>query len=261
MKAVNKTANATRAVAVMSGGPAALGIWALAGTWSGLRAIRRRRRPTIRAGLGPAIVLAYLAVRPWTRRWHATPPEIAATLPGDEFVPDAGLTMTRAVTIDAPPDAVWPWIVQIGQDRAGFYSYTPVENLAGCAMRNADRVHDEWQDRAVGDAVPLHPLNALPVTRLDPGRTYALGGWYFNLVPLDDGQTRLIARTRVPRGVASLAYAVFVEAPHFLMERRMLLNLEALVEHDQTRSERRAAAGPRRAPAGAMTAGVGRSVG
>jgi hypothetical protein len=188
--------------------------------------------------VGPGLVLVYLAARPWTRRWHATPEEVAATLPGDEFVPRAGVTMTRAVTIDAPPDAVWSWIVQIGQDRGGFYSYTAVENLAGCTMHNADRVHDEWQERAVGDRVPLHPLNALPITRLEPGRVYALGGWYFNLVPLAGGRTRLIARTRVPRGPASLAYAAFVEAPHFVMERRMLLNLKALIERDRRRRAR-----------------------
>jgi hypothetical protein len=229
----------------MSGGPAVLGAWTVAGAWAAVRAVRRRRRPSAIALLGPAIVLAYLAVRPWTRRWQATPAEVAAVLPGDEVVPDAGVRMTRAVTIDAPAEAVWPWIAQIGQDRAGFYSYTAVENLAGCDMHNADRVHDEWQDRNLGDGVPLHPLNALPVTRFDRDRTFALGGWYFNLVPLDEQHTRLIARTRVPRGLASFAYAVFVEAPHFVMERRMILNLKRLVEQD-----RESPGAAKRSPAG-----------
>jgi hypothetical protein len=234
-----------RAMTVMSGAQLALGIWASAGTLATVRAIRARRRPRAIALLAPAIVLGWFAVRPWTRRWNATPDEVEAQLPGDDFVPDAGVTMTRAVTVDAPPAEVWPWIAQIGQDRGGFYSYTRLENLAGCQMRNADRVHEEWQDRAIGEPVPLHPLNALPITRFDPGRTYALGGWYFNLVPTGDDRTRLIARTRVPRGLASVAYAAFVEAPHFVMERRMLLQLKALIEADRGRTgEGRALEGP-----------------
>ena len=159
-------------------------------------------------------------------------------------MPDPGVTMTRAVTVDAPPEAVWPWVTQIGQDRGGFSSDTRLENLAGCEMRNADRVHKEWQDCAIGEPVPLHPLNALPITRFDPGRTYALGSWCFNVVPLGDRQTRLIARTRVPRGLPSLACAVFVEPPHFLMERRMLLNLQALIERDRERLSKRATLPP-----------------
>ena len=142
-----------RAMTVMSGPQLALGIWGMAGARATVRRFVRARRPSAVALLGPAIVLGWLAVRPWTRRWNATPDEVAAPLPGDDFVPDAGVHMTRAVTVDAPPEDVWPWVAQIGQDRGGFYSYTRLENLAGCEMRNADRVHDEWQgtrDRRTG---------------------------------------------------------------------------------------------------------------
>ena len=69
-----------------------------------------------------------------------------------------------------PPEAVWPWLAQIGQDRGGFYSYEWLENLAGCRMRNADRIHPEWQDRQAGDTVLLHPSSGLKILRLDPGR-------------------------------------------------------------------------------------------
>ena len=127
--------------------------------------------------------------------------------------------------------AVWPWLAQIGQDRGGFYSYAWLENLAGCDMHNADRVHPEWQHRAIGDGVQLHPLNAPELARFDRERTFAFaGGWYFNLLPTGDGRTRLIARTRVPRGLPSLAYAIFIEGPHFVMERKMLLGLKARAE-------------------------------
>jgi hypothetical protein len=174
---------------------------------------------------------AYVIVfRPWTRRWGTTPAERAATLPGDEQVPEPGIEMTRAVTIDAPPEQVWPWIAQIGQDRGGFYSYTWAENLAGCHMRNADRVHPEWQHRTVGETVLLHPLAGIPLSRFEPNRSYALQGWYFALEPRPGRSTRLLARSRIPRGATSLGYALFIELPHFFMERKMLLNLKRLVE-------------------------------
>jgi hypothetical protein len=136
-----------------------------------------------------------------------------------------------AVTIDAPVHTVWPWLAQIGQDRGGFYSYEWLENLAGCRMRNADRVHPEWQHREGGDTVKLHPLTGLTLARFEPDRILAFeGGWYFALVPIAGERTRLFARTRVPRRLASLSYAVFIEFPHFVMERKMLLGLKARAE-------------------------------
>lgn len=231
---------AARAFTVMSGAPTVLVGLGAVSLWLSARAARTRRRPPPAAVLGLAGLGTYLAViRPWTRAWGATPEEIRAALPGDELVPDAGVTMTRAVTIDAPVDEAWPWIAQIGQDRGGFYSYTWLENLAGCRMHNADRVHPEWQDRSVGDGVPLHPLSAPKLARFDRNRTFAFeGGWYFNLLPVDATRARLIARTRVPRGFPSLAYAIFIEGPHFIMERKMLLGLKTRIEH-QRRGETR----------------------
>jgi len=78
------------------------------------------------------------------RSWRATPAETKRALPGDELVPEPRIQITHAVTIAAPVERVWPWLAQIGQDRGGFYSYEWLENLAGCEMRNADRVHPEW---------------------------------------------------------------------------------------------------------------------
>ncbi|MGE0066641.1 MAG: SRPBCC family protein [Solirubrobacterales bacterium] len=152
-------------------------------------------------------------------------------LPGDEQVPAPGVVITQAVTIAAPPQAVWPWIAQIGQDRGGFYSYEWLENLAGCEMRNADRVHPEWQHRELGEKVPLHPLNGLAVTIFEPGRTLGLEGWgVFHLLPAADGSTRLLARGRIPAGAPSLFYRAVVELPHFVMQRKMLLEIKRLAE-------------------------------
>jgi hypothetical protein len=126
---------------------------------------------------------------------------------------------------------VWPWLAQVGQDRAGFYSYEWLENLAGCEMRNADRIHPEWQHRKPGEIVHLHPAGGLTVTVFEPHRALGLEGWgTFVLEPAGTGRTRLIARGGVPRGVGAVAYGLLMEIPHFLMERRMLLGLKARVE-------------------------------
>ena len=128
-------------------------------------------------------------------------------------------------------EAVWAWLAQIGQDRGGFYSYQSLENLAGCNLHNADRIHPEWQLRVVGETVRLHPATGLKLARFEPGHSYAFeGGWYFALQPVDHTRTRLFARSRVPRGLPSLAYAVFIELPHFIMERKMLLGIKARAE-------------------------------
>lgn len=221
-----------RAFAVVSGGPAVGLLATIASVWSVARALRRRRRPPTAALFTAATAVAYAAVlRPWSRRWGATKDETTLPLPGDELVESPGITMTRAVTIHAPVTEVWPWIAQIGQDRGGFYSYEWLENLAGCRMTNADRVHPEWQQRAVGDTVFLHPATGLKVARFDALRSLAFeGGWYLALLPIDDTSTRLLARSRVPRGLPSLAYTTFIEAPHFIMERKMLHGIKVHAE-------------------------------
>lgn len=236
---IRRVAGAMRALAVMSGGPALLAGIGARSAWRAVRHIRRHRPPPAEATVVAVAFGAYLGViRPWTRSWGATRAEREAVLPGDELTPNPGLSMTRAVTIDAPVEAVWPWLAQIGQDRGGFYSYTWLENLAGCDMHNAHRVHEEWQHRSVGDRVPLHPLNAVKLARFDRNQTLAFaGGWYLNLVPLDGGHCRLIARSRIPRGIPSLAYAIFVEGPHFIMERKMLLGLKLRAEQSERLQE------------------------
>jgi hypothetical protein len=190
----------------------------------------RRFRPIARLGVGMAI--AYLlAIRPWLRRWGATDDEMERRLPGDELVPDPAIDSTWSVTINAPAEDVWPWLAQIGQDRGGFYSYEWLENLAGCELRNADRIHPEWQQRAVGEIVPLHPTLGLPVAYFEPGRTLVLDGWGpFVVEPIDDKRTRLISRSRVPKGWGAVSYSLLLEIPHFVMQRKMLLGIKERVE-------------------------------
>jgi hypothetical protein len=223
--------SAVRAVTVVCGGPAILLLAVGASVVVASSAVLAGRMPPPLTLVVLAAAAAYVFVfLPWTRRWGTVPGERSARLPGDEFVPRAGLQMTRAVTIDAHPDEVWAWLAQIGADRGGFYSYSWLENLAGCHLRNADAVHPEWRHRRVGDVVMLHPLNGLPITRIEAPWSFSMGGWYFALEARPGGRTRLLARTRVPKGVATWAYALFVELPHFVMERKMLLRIRARSE-------------------------------
>ena len=223
---------AVRAFGVMLGGPIALAACAAASIVGVAGAVRSLRRPKPLALLGTAATALYaFAIRPWHLRWGAEPEDEERELPGDEHLPADGTRILHAVTIDAPVEEVWPWLAQLGQDRGGFYSYEWLENLAGCEMSNADRIHPEWQHREVGDTVHLHPAGGLRVTVFEPGRALGLEGWgTFAVEPAGAGRTRLIARGGVPRGVGAAAYGLLMEIPHFLMERRMLLGIKERAE-------------------------------
>jgi hypothetical protein len=145
-------------------------------------------------------VYAFL-VRPRIRRWGATAEEVAKALPGDELPALYGdrRVSTRAITIDAPPAEVWPWLVQMGSGRAGFYTHEWVERLLFITYADghtSTRIHPEWQELRVGDRVPYSRLNTCEVTLVDPPHCLVAGEWLV-LEPLDGGaRTRLIARTR-----------------------------------------------------------------
>jgi uncharacterized protein YndB with AHSA1/START domain len=223
---------AVRAFGLMLGGSVALVAAAAVSIAAVTRAIISLRRPSPLALVGTAATALYaLVIRPWHLRWGAEPGDEQRELPGDERLPQDGTRILHAVTIDAPVERVWPWLAQLGQDRGGFYSYEWLENLAGCEMQNADRVHPEWQHRERGEIVRLHPAGGLRVSVFEPGRALGLEGWgTFALEPAGPDRTRLIARGGVPRGLAAAAYGVLMELPHFLMERRMLLGIKRRAE-------------------------------
>jgi hypothetical protein len=201
---------------------------------------RSRRLVAAGAGLAAAGAVYGLAVRPWHMRWGATPEEQTEPLPGDELVECATPT-THAITINAPPERVWPWLAQIGQQRGGFYSYTFLENLVGCHMKNAGRIEPEWQDLKAGDLVYFHPKAPWPARIVEANRALVLGdaegklfSWGFYLRPLGVDKTRLIVRSRggqLPLGpLAAPAQYLFMEPIHFVMERKMMLTLKSLAE-------------------------------
>jgi hypothetical protein len=224
--------DAIRAFGVMLGGPVVL-LGAVTGAGiRTLRALHARRRPCPVAVAVLGTAAAYVRwMRPSMRRWGAADAELEMALPGDETVPATGVQQTHAVHVEAPADAVWPWIAQIGQDRGGFYSYAWLENLAGCRMRNADAIHPEWQRREVGETVLLHPVSGLKVLRFEPGRALVLeGGWSLHVEPDGPSSCRVLARFRAPDGLAGTVYGLLLELPHFLMERRMLLEIKRRAE-------------------------------
>ena len=184
-----------------------------------------------------------LAFWPWMQGWGATPDERARRLPGDELVPVATDQSTRAVAVRAPAAETWRWLVQVGEDRAGFYSYDWLENLFGARIHNADRVHPEWQSLHTGDLVRAVPpgylggaLDEMPgwrVAALQPGHWFVLQGWgAFVVEPVDAANSRVIVRTRYRDEtwwgpvVSRLAFGPV----HFVMERRMLLGIRDRAE-------------------------------
>jgi hypothetical protein len=151
------------------------------------------------AGAG-ALIAGYLAWRPRMLRWGATDEEASETLPGDEHTPKPRTQSTRAITIDAPPEQVWPWLVQMGIHRAGFYTHDWLERLLFRARyvegrHSATRIHPELQDLKPGDRIYMGGGAYVPVTEVEPNR-HLVAFETFVLRPLPGARTRLIARTR-----------------------------------------------------------------
>ena len=183
-------------------------------------------------------VLSLLA--PWMDRWGATDEEIKATFPGDELLPQPVSLVNRVVTIHASRESIYPWIVQMGADKGGLYSYTWLETyLLRCPQINADRIHPEWQNLKVGDLVKMCPDSGPPpyqVALIEPYKVIAMGHqedgkwvdlWQFVLRPQSDSTTRLILRTRsmLTGGIWSVLHPGI-----FVMERGMLLGIKKRAE-------------------------------
>ena len=215
------------------------------------------RRSLAEVAVGGAQVLAATLTAPVGRRrynrWGATDEELAAPMPGDELVPAADLGYTRAISIDAPPERVWPWLAQIGRGRGGLYSFDALENLARCDIHSADRILPEHQDLAVGDLVRMGPdgYPCFRVVAVEAGVSLVLVGadpapphgaaradgpsgiatWQWLLRPAGAGRgTRLVVRQRLAYpGSMSLVWHL-VEPVAFVMERQMLRGIRRRAE-------------------------------
>jgi len=178
----------------------------------------------------------YLLVRPHLHRWGATEAEVHGTLPGDDIIVQPALNVTFATTIDAPIDAVWPWIVQLGQGRGGWYSYDWLENVLGLNIHTAERILHEFQHLAPGDVVPTGAID-IPVIAVEPPRLLLLGGAAFStlafvLQPLDEQRTRLLFRNRAALGwtPSGIFWRLVLDPGIFIMSRKMLLVIKERAE-------------------------------
>ena len=222
------------------------------------------RRPWFRelivGGLAAVgVTLASPLLRRWYNRWGATDSELAQPLPGDDLVRHPKLSYTRAITIDAPPEDVWTWLVQFGQGRGGFYSYDAVENIIGCDIHSTDRILPQHQHLATGDVIrsggrdtypcwvvmDVDPPHALvlqgagtpekveipDVVDEVPDRGYVASTWQWILRPAEGGRhTRLLVRQRTTYSPNQAILWHLVEPLNFVMERKMLLGLKARAE-------------------------------
>ena len=168
--------------------------------------------------------------------WGATPEEASMRLPGDELLEDADGLATRAITIDAPPSAVWPWIAQMGPyPRGGAYSYDWIENLLGLNMHSADRVLPEYQHPQVGDGFG-YGTNRMSVTIVEPEHVLAVqsadGNWVWTFVLEEkDEKTRLLSRNRfrLPKLKDKIGM-IPMEPGSLVMERKMLRGIKRRAE-------------------------------
>lgn len=197
----------------------------------------------------------FMFVRPWYRHWGATAEEIARSMPLDERITDPSVVTTRALTIQARPEQVWPWIVQVGEPpRAGFNSYTWIERLQGLKIENADEILPEFQTIKVGES--LDEAANMRVLAIDPGRYLVLGPpevydwlkstWVIALYPVDESATRLVTRLRgrmsflrMLRALPPAAWPfwIFIDPGVFVMERKMMTEIKRNAENLARRAE------------------------
>jgi hypothetical protein len=229
-------------------------------------AARVLRRALQAGAITPWIYLLF--VHPRVLRWGATDEETRKELPGDALVPHPAVQSTRAVSIRASAPEVWRWLVQLGQDRGGFYSYDRLENLAGAEIHNVESIVDGMQQLAVGDFVPMAPVEwnvptggftvveVLPeravvwrqgwpedVANLSPEEARSRSTWAFVLEETGERSTRLILRERsglAPGTLDAVLNYLLMEKQHFVMVRGMLRG----IKHRAERTRATQTAGP-----------------
>ena len=202
-------------------------------------------------GVKAVAALGFLYVaRRYYRNWGSTKEECRAVLAGDELVGAPAVQTTDGIWIDAPTEAVWPWLVQMGQDRGGLYSCERFENLMGLHYRNADEIHDEWQHLEPGDVVRLAPRRwlglpagvVLEAVEVVPGRSIVLRStpvrehwdavWSFHLSPRLDDRSRLLIRSRTGLRHPGQVLAAEAAGPALaIVTRGMLLGIKRRAEN------------------------------
>ena len=185
--------------------------------------------------------LYWFPVRRWMSRWGANQSDLARVMAGDALLVNPTYSGTMAVIINAAPEHVWPWLVQIGYRRGGLYSYDWLDRLFGFLDRpSVIRILPEFQNLAVGDRIPMGQGPSWPVAAIDPNRALVLDMrnlspfdwvWQFGLYRVDENRTRLVSRSCVrTRSVWARLATYVIEPAGFIMTRRMLLGLKQRAE-------------------------------
>jgi hypothetical protein len=204
------------------------------------------RKKLLRFGLAAfaaaalAIFVLWFGYRPWALTWGSTEAEIARSMPGDEVLDQPTFNATRAVTIEASPEEIWPWIVQIGYRRAGFYSYDGLDNDG---IASAEEILVEYQGLEVGDLIPLSKAAHVRVTELEPPRSLVLlfevegtwsdATWVWGLYPEAEDRTRLVTRLRV--NADSIRSQFFLDFGEIIMMRKCMLGIKRRAEEHRGR--------------------------
>lgn len=203
-----------------------------------LRSIGQFLPSMARIGAACAVILVlgavyWLGVRPWQLQWGATAAELNMTLPEDDIVAEPAFDATRAITITAPPEKIWPWLVQMGYGRAGFYGYDLIENPGGGrGLHSATTILPQFQNPRTGDVLPLSVAATLQFGTVEPNRALVwrsrddphTGVYIWALVPVDASHTRLISRIhwRYLPGFTNRALGVFTEFADHVAVRAIL---------------------------------------
>jgi len=206
----------------------------------------RRGKKFLLTILAGAVFLSgfyFLIVRPWHTRWNCTGEDVSRVIAGDELVPHPTFITNRGISIQAKPDSIWPWLVQLGEGRGGFYSYDWIDHLLGFDINSADRILPQFQS-------PPQPGGIIPrgmyIWAVKNDQYLVLGTppsfagfqttWALALFPQTDGSTKLISRLRIHYdrwSLPNLLIAAVLDPGQFIMEQKMLRTLKTLVERKE----------------------------
>ena len=198
------------------------------------------------------LLLYWFPMRRWMSRWGTTPSDLTRVMAGDSLLVNPTYSGMMAVIVNAAPEHIWPWLVQIGYQRGGLYSYDWLDRLFGYLDRpSATGIFPEFQHLAVGDEIPLGRDPSWPVGAIEPYRALVLdmrnmGGldwvWQFGLYAVEEKRTQLVSRSRVhAQTVWARLLTHAIEPAGFLMTRRMLLGLKQRAERLRAKKLARAA--------------------
>lgn len=187
-------------------------------------------------------IISYpLIMKPAFDQWGATKDEVKMLLPGDNIISFSQIKTTRAITINTSPEKVYPWLVQMGKNKGGFYSYDWLENIFGLKIHSTESINEKWQEPRLGDILVLAPMGGPRLIDIKKNQYLVFGGnnkgfkntWSFNLLSKEKNKTRLIIRSKNQyddKFSNFVMWQVLTEPVHFLMEEKMMRGIKQRAE-------------------------------